>query len=287
MLQNLGHEAVHDRPSPGSGAGRSRLRRRPAHHRHRSPVHGAGQRAPGLPRRDPRYLHGVGARSLGEPRQPEHLDPGGPKRRDASPDDDRPRLAGTMVPRRPAYRLCFAARRQRSAVHAERRRPERADPADQTLRRRRQHRLVARRTNDRLHVRGVSRLPGRCLQRRTRRGAGEESRRRRASTTRCCIAIGHPGARASALTCSSSPSTGGTPRDLMPGANYDVPPREREGPHPIAFSPDGRMLCFTAIIDRVEATSTNADLFEVDLNAGTPRQADHQSGIRRRAGLFA
>jgi dipeptidyl aminopeptidase/acylaminoacyl peptidase len=74
-------------------------------------------------------------------------------------------------------------------------------------------------------------------------------------------------------------STGGTPRDLMPGANYDVPPREREGPHPIAFSPDGRMLCFTAIVDRVEATSTNADLFEVDVNAGTVRQVTTNPGF--------
>ena len=63
------------------------------------------------------------------------------------------------------------------------------------------------------------------------------------------------------------PSSGGTARDLVPGAGYDVPPREREGPHPIAFAPDNRTICFTAITDRVEATSTNADLFEIDVNS--------------------
>ena len=60
------------------------------------------------------------------------------------------------------------------------------------------------------------------------------------------------------------PSAGGAPRDLLPGANYDVPPPQREGPHPIAFSPDNRTICFTAVTDRVEATSTNGDLFEID-----------------------
>src|SRR4029077_16274724 len=60
------------------------------------------------------------------------------------------------------------------------------------------------------------------------------------------------------------PSAGGAARDLLPGATYDVPPPQREGPHPIAFAPDNRTICFTAITDRVEATSTNGDLFEVE-----------------------
>lgn len=61
------------------------------------------------------------------------------------------------------------------------------------------------------------------------------------------------------------PSAGGAARDLLPGANYDVPPPQREGPHPIAFAPDNRTICFTAVTDAVEATSTNGDLFEIDL----------------------
>src|SRR6185295_10626646 len=50
------------------------------------------------------------------------------------------------------------------------------------------------------------------------------------------------------------PVNGGTARDLLPGANYDVPPVQREGPHPIAFSPDGKTICFTAVTDPIEAT---------------------------------
>ncbi len=59
------------------------------------------------------------------------------------------------------------------------------------------------------------------------------------------------------------PVTGGTPLDLTPGADYDVPPVQREGPHPIAFSPDGGEIAFVAVTDRVEAVSTNGDIFLV------------------------
>jgi dipeptidyl aminopeptidase/acylaminoacyl peptidase len=75
------------------------------------------------------------------------------------------------------------------------------------------------------------------------------------------------------------PSSGGTPRDLIPGADYDTPPREREGPHPIAFAPDSRTLCFTAVTDRVEATSTNGDLFEISVDGGTPRRLTVNTGF--------
>ena len=61
-------------------------------------------------------------------------------------------------------------------------------------------------------------------------------------------------------------------RDLLTGADYDVPPVQREGPHPIAFSPDSNTICFTAVTDPVEATSTNGDLFEIDVAGGTPRK---------------
>jgi len=54
---------------------------------------------------------------------------------------------------------------------------------------------------------------------------------------------------------------GGTPRDLTPGADYDVPPFSLGGPDAIAFSPDGKELCFAAITDKDEARSTNADVF--------------------------
>ena len=71
----------------------------------------------------------------------------------------------------------------------------------------------------------------------------------------------------------------GEPRDLTAGADYDVPPVQREGPHPIAFAPDSRTLCFTAVTDPVEATSTNADLFEIDVTVGAPRRLTTNPGF--------
>jgi dipeptidyl aminopeptidase/acylaminoacyl peptidase len=59
---------------------------------------------------------------------------------------------------------------------------------------------------------------------------------------------------------------GGTPRDLTPGADYDVPPFNLGGPEPIAFSPDSKELCFTANTDKDEALSTNGDLFTVPVS---------------------
>jgi dipeptidyl aminopeptidase/acylaminoacyl peptidase len=66
-------------------------------------------------------------------------------------------------------------------------------------------------------------------------------------------------------------AAGGTPHDLTPGADYDVPPDERGDAADIAFSPDSNEICFTAVTDRPEATSTNADLFVVPANgSGKP-----------------
>ena len=68
-------------------------------------------------------------------------------------------------------------------------------------------------------------------------------------------------------------ASGGTPRDLTPGANYDVPPFNLGAPEPIAFSPDSRELCFTANTDKDEALSTNGDLFIVPVSgAGEPKR---------------
>jgi dipeptidyl aminopeptidase/acylaminoacyl peptidase len=75
------------------------------------------------------------------------------------------------------------------------------------------------------------------------------------------------------------PAAGGAPRDLLPGATYDVPPPQREGPHPIAFAPDGRTICFTAVTDAVEATSTNGDLFEVQVGGGAAKRLTTNPGF--------
>jgi dipeptidyl aminopeptidase/acylaminoacyl peptidase len=58
------------------------------------------------------------------------------------------------------------------------------------------------------------------------------------------------------------------PRDLTAGANYDVPPDERGGAADINFSPDAKEMCFTAVTDKVEAISTNGDLFIVPVAGG-------------------
>ena len=84
------------------------------------------------------------------------------------------------------------------------------------------------------------------------------------------------------------PVGGGTPKDLTPGANYDVPPVQREGPHPIAFSPDGAEIAFVAVTDAMEAVSTNGDIFTVKADGSRSAGAtDDQPGVRRRARLFA
>jgi len=63
---------------------------------------------------------------------------------------------------------------------------------------------------------------------------------------------------------------GGTPRDLTPGADYDVPPFNLGNPEAIAFSPDSQELAFTANTDKVEAISTNGDIFTVPVSGATP-----------------
>ncbi|HEV2315708.1 MAG TPA: S9 family peptidase [Candidatus Acidoferrales bacterium] len=60
--------------------------------------------------------------------------------------------------------------------------------------------------------------------------------------------------------------TKGTPRDLTPGADYDVPPFNLGAPEAIAFSTDSAEVCFTANTDKDEALSTNGDLFTVPVS---------------------
>ncbi|HYT22245.1 MAG TPA: S9 family peptidase [Candidatus Polarisedimenticolia bacterium] len=69
------------------------------------------------------------------------------------------------------------------------------------------------------------------------------------------------------------------PRDLTAGADYDVPPDERGGPADINFSPDGREICFTAVTDKMEAISTNGDLFIVPVTSGEAKRVTRQPGF--------
>jgi dipeptidyl aminopeptidase/acylaminoacyl peptidase len=56
-------------------------------------------------------------------------------------------------------------------------------------------------------------------------------------------------------------------RDLTPG-DFDAPPFSLGGQDNYAFSPDGQEICFTSNHDKVEATSTNNDLWIVPVNPG-------------------
>jgi len=61
----------------------------------------------------------------------------------------------------------------------------------------------------------------------------------------------------------------GEAKDLTAGANYDVPPDQRGDENDINFSPDSKEICFTAVTDKVEAISTNGDLFVVPVTGSS------------------
>src|SRR5271170_1004764 len=57
--------------------------------------------------------------------------------------------------------------------------------------------------------------------------------------------------------------------NLTPG-DYDAPVFSLGGQDDYAFSPDGQEICYTSNHDKVEATSTNNDLWIVSVNNGAP-----------------
>ena len=63
------------------------------------------------------------------------------------------------------------------------------------------------------------------------------------------------------------PSAGGTARDMTPG-DFDAPPFSLGGPSDYAFSPDSKELAFARNTDKVEATSTNSDIFVASVTGG-------------------
>ena len=64
---------------------------------------------------------------------------------------------------------------------------------------------------------------------------------------------------------------GGEARDLTPG-DFDAPPFSLGGPTDYAFSPDAKELAFARNTDKVEAISTNGDIFVVPVKGGAPRR---------------
>lgn len=73
------------------------------------------------------------------------------------------------------------------------------------------------------------------------------------------------------------PAAGGVPRDITPG-DYDTPPFSLGGMDNYAFSPDGKEVCFARNIEKVEAVSTNNDLFVVSVNGGEPKKISTAAG---------
>jgi dipeptidyl aminopeptidase/acylaminoacyl peptidase len=63
------------------------------------------------------------------------------------------------------------------------------------------------------------------------------------------------------------PSEGGVARDMTPG-DFDAPPFSLGGPTDYAFSPDSKELAFARNTEKVEATSTNNDIFIVPVAGG-------------------
>src|ERR1700731_1729771 len=77
----------------------------------------------------------------------------------------------------------------------------------------------------------------------------------------------------------ASPDGGGRPRDWRAGANHDVPPDERGGEEDVNFSPDGKEICFTAVPDKVEALSTNGELFIEPVSGGEAKKITTNPGF--------
>ena len=76
------------------------------------------------------------------------------------------------------------------------------------------------------------------------------------------------------------PVDGSSPaRDLTPEADYDIPPDERGAPSDVNFSPDSKEICYTAVTDKVEAISTNADLFVVSVSGGEAKRITSNPGF--------
>lgn len=59
---------------------------------------------------------------------------------------------------------------------------------------------------------------------------------------------------------------GGTPRDLTPGEEHDVPPFQLEGPDQYGFSPDGKEIAYEEKLVPDPAVSTNIDIFTLRLD---------------------
>lgn len=66
-------------------------------------------------------------------------------------------------------------------------------------------------------------------------------------------------------------ANGGDPRDLTPGAKYDVPPPPFGGSEAYTFSPDGQEIAYTAKDQgRSDAMTTDLNIYLIPVSGGTP-----------------
>jgi dipeptidyl aminopeptidase/acylaminoacyl peptidase len=70
---------------------------------------------------------------------------------------------------------------------------------------------------------------------------------------------------------------GGVALDVTPG-DWDAPPFSLGGQESYAFSPDSKEICFARNTDKVEATSTNNDLFLVSITGGEAKRITNNPG---------
>ncbi len=70
---------------------------------------------------------------------------------------------------------------------------------------------------------------------------------------------------------------GGAALDLTPG-DQEVPPFSLGGQDQYVFSPDGKEVAYACNLDKVEATSTNTDVFVVPVTGGAPKQITTNPG---------
>jgi dipeptidyl aminopeptidase/acylaminoacyl peptidase len=73
------------------------------------------------------------------------------------------------------------------------------------------------------------------------------------------------------------PPDGGPAVDLTPG-DRDAPPAARGGIGDVEVSPDGQTVYYVTVTDKVEALSTNGDLFAVPAAGGAARQLTRAPG---------